>query len=103
MDRGASLNGFLILFSLGCLSMGFLISWINIPVSTAMMRIVDRDKLSKVSSILGIGSQGMIPIASGLADRVLQALGSAALLFICAAGFTATALLCLSSRPLREL
>lgn len=103
VDRGASLNGFLILFSLGCLMMGFLISWINIPVSTAMMRIVDRDKLSKVSSILGIGSQGMIPIASVLAGLVLQALGSAALLFICAAGFTVTALLCLSSRPLREL
>ncbi len=102
-DRGASLNVFLIVFCLGCLAMGFLVSWINIPVSTAMMRIVDRDKLSKVNSITSIGSQGMIPVASVLAGAVLQSLGSSALLFICSAGFTVTALLMLMNRPLREL
>ena len=103
VGRGASLNGFLIVFCLGCLAMGFLVSWINIPVSTAMMRIVDRDKLSKVNSIISIGSQGMIPVASVLAGAVLQSLGSSALLFICAGGFTVTALLMLMNRPLRDL
>ena len=47
VDRGNSVNGFLIVFSSGALMFGFLISYINIPMSTALMRIVDREMLSK--------------------------------------------------------
>ena len=83
--------------------MGFLISYINIPISTVMMRMVDKDKLSKVSSIISIGSQGMIPIASVLAGAALQAFGSTLLLAICAAGFTVTAVLLLTNRDVRTL
>ena len=67
------------------------------------MRIVDKDKLSKVSSITSVGSQGMIPIASVLAGIVLQSFGSAVLLFICSLGFTATAVMLLMNKPVREL
>ncbi len=102
-DSGVSLNGFLILFCLGSLGMGFLISLINIPLGTAMMRIVDRDKLSKVNSITSIGSQGMIPIASVLAGAVLEGFGSTALLCGCSLGFTVTALLLLKNKAVREL
>lgn len=102
-DRSVSLNGFLIGFCLGCLAMGFLISRINIPVNTALMRIVDKDKLSKVGSIISVGSQGMTPVASVLAGAAIRAPGTSALLFICAAGFSVTALLTLASRPLRKL
>ena len=45
----------------------------------------------------------MIPVASVLAGAVLQSLDSSALLFICAGGFTVTALLMLANKPLREL
>jgi len=101
--RGNCLNVFLpLLCAGGCVS-GLLLSFINIPVSTAIMRVVDRDKLSKVNSIISIGSQGMIPIASVLAGIVLQSFGSAALLFICSLGFTATAVMLLMSKPVREL
>ena len=103
VDRGASLNGFLVAFSLGFLMMGALISFINIPINTAIMRIVDRDKLSKVGSIINIGSQGMIPIASVLAGLILKTLGSTALLAVCSLGFTVTALLMLFNRRIREL
>ncbi len=103
VDRGASINGFLLVFSLGCLVIGTLISFINIPVSTAIMRIVDRDKLSKVNSIISIGSQGMIPVASVLAGLILETLGSTALLAVSSLGFTATALLMLFSKRVREL
>ena len=103
VDRGVSLNAFLITYCLGALVMGFLVSYINIPVSTAVMRTVDRDKLSKVASITSIGSQGMIPVASVLAGWVLQSLGSTSLLFICAAGFTVMAVLLLLNKPVREL
>lgn len=103
VDRGASLNGFLIVLCLGWLAMGFLISYINIPITTVMMRIVDKDKLSKVSSITSIGSQGMIPVASVLAGLVLEAMGTTQLLVFCSLGFTVTALMMLTNRHIREL
>ena len=103
VDRGVSLNGFLLLFCLGTLLIGFLIPLVNIPVSTVLMRVVDRDKLSKVSSITSVLSQGLIPIASVLAGAVLQGFGSAPLLFVCAAGFTVTALFLLLNRQVRAI
>lgn len=103
VDRGSTMNLFLFAFSTGSLIIGLMIAWINIPVTTVMMRIVDRDKLSKVNSIMSIGSQGMIPIASVLAGAILQGLGSTALLFLCTIGFTVTALLTLKSRTVRDI
>ena len=103
VERGTSLNAFLIAFCAGCLMTGFLVSYVNIPINTTMMRIVDKDKLSKVTSIISIISQGMIPIASVLAGAILGSLGSTMLLVICAVGFTATAVLTIFSRTIREL
>ncbi|MBO4360585.1 MAG: MFS transporter [Eubacteriaceae bacterium] len=100
---GISLNGFLLVFGAGCLAVGFLLSLINIPLTTAIQRRVESNMLSKVSSILSVGSQGMIPIASVMAGAALQAFGSTMLLAICAAGFTVTALLLLTNRHARSL
>ena len=98
-----SLNAFLLVFGTGCLAVGFLLSFINIPLQTAIQRSVERDKLSKVSSIVSVGSQGMIPIASVLAGAALQAFGSTMLLAICAVGLTITAVLLLTNRQVRSL
>ena len=98
-----SLNAFLLVFSTGCLAIGFLLSLINIPLNTTIQRRVERNKLSKVGSIVSVGSQGMIPIASVLAGAALQAFGSTMLLVICAAGFTITAVLLLTNRHVRSL
>ena len=103
VDRGNALNIFLPLFCLGGFVTGLQLSFINIPISTAIMRVVERDKLSKVNSIISIGSQGMIPIASVLAGAVLQSFGSTILLFACSLGFTVTAILLLINKPVREL
>ena len=103
VDRGSSLNSFLIAFCLICLAVGAMISFINIPSSTVMMQIIDKDKLSKVTSIISIGSQGMVPIASMLAGSLLQKQGSTALLAVCAIGFLATALLLLMNSRIREI
>ncbi|MBR5343948.1 MAG: MFS transporter [Oscillospiraceae bacterium] len=103
VDRGLSLNAFLLLFSLGCLLIGFSIVFINIPVNTALMRAVDRDKLSKVTSFISMISQGLIPIASVLAGLVLRFLGSTPLLIGCTAGFAAAALFLLFNREAREI
>ena len=98
-----SLNAFLLVFSTGCLAVGFLLSFINIPLNTTIQQRVEKNKLSKVSSIMSVGSQGMIPIASVLAGAALQAFGSTILLVICAAGFTITAVLLLTNRHVRSL
>ena len=103
VERGVSLNAFLILFGIGCLLIGWLLSYINIPISTTIMRVVDRDKLSKVSSIISVLSQGLVPIASVAAGFILQLFGSSALLAFCSAGFTAAALMLLFSKRVREI
>ena len=103
VDRGNLLNVFLATLAGGCLLIGLLNAWINIPLSTALMQVVDRDKLSKVNSIISIGSQGMIPLSSVLAGAVLQSFGASTLLFACTFGFTVTAVLMLVSKFLREL
>ena len=101
--RGVSLNAFLLLFCLGCVILGALIVNINIPLSTTVMRVIDKDMLSKVSSLISIASQGLIPIASVLAGAVLQYMGSTVLLAVCALGFTAAAVMLLLSKSAREI
>ena len=103
VDRGLSLNGFLVLLCVGSLLIGFLVVMINVPTSTVLMRVVDRDKLSKVSSIVSIVSQGLTPISSVLAGSVLQYLGSTPLLLVCSLGFTATALFLLFNKQVRNI
>ena len=103
VDRGLSLNAFLILFCVGALLIGFLVVMINVPTSTVLMRVVDRDKLSKVSSIVSIVSQGLTPISSVLAGSVLQYLGSTPLLLVCSLGFTATALFLLFNKKVQDI
>lgn len=101
--RGISLNAFLILFSIGCFLIGLLLVFINIPINTTLMQIVDKDQLSKVGSILSLFSQGLIPIASVAAGAVLQSLGCTWLLAICSAGITVTALIWLFNKTAREI
>ncbi|MBR3342876.1 MAG: MFS transporter [Solobacterium sp.] len=103
VDHGTQISYFLIAFSLGFFAIGILISNTNIPINTAIMRIVDRDKLSKVSSIISIGSQGMTPIAAVLAGIILNAFGSTALLAFCTLGFAVTAVILLFSPQIKEL
>ena len=101
--RDVSLNAFLLLFCLGCVILGALIVNINIPLNTTVMRVIDKDMLSKVSSLISIASQGLIPIASVLAGAVLQYMGSTVLLAVCALGFTAAAVMLLLSKSAREI
>ena len=98
-----SLNVFLVLMTFGTFVLGYLLPCINIPINTAFMRIIDRDKLSKVSSITSVCSQGLIPIATVIAGVILQYLSSTVLLIVCAAGFTATALFLLFNKQVAEI
>ena len=103
VDRGLSLNLFLLLLAAGSFALGFFLVFVNVPISTLLMRTVDKQQLSKVSSIISVVTQGLVPIAAVLAGLILQYLGTSALLFFCAAGSGASALMLLTSRKVREL
>lgn len=103
VDRGVSLNSFLIMLCIGSLVIGFLLTGVNIPINTAIMKTVEKDKLSKVSSIISITAQGLVPIASVLAGAILQSVGSTALLAVCSVGFLTAALILLFNKAKNEI
>ena len=103
IDLGSQVSAFLVALCLGFLALGFLVASINVPASTVLMRVVDRDKLSKVNSLTNVGSQGMVPIASVLAGAILETFGSTALLGFCSLGFAATAVALLFNRQIDGL
>ena len=98
-----SISAFLVALCTGGLIWGFLLPNINIPISTTFMRVVDRDKLSKVTSITAVFSQGLIPIATALAGVILQYFGCTVLLSVCTAGFAVTALFLLFNKETKKI
>ena len=82
---------------------GIVIVLTNVPSSVAMMRIVDKDKFGKVSSVMNIGSQGLIPLAMFLGGLAITYLGSVGLLAVCSGGLIITALVLFFARPVRDL
>ena len=82
---------------------GVLIVLINVPSTIAMMRIIEKDKFGKVSSVINIGSQGLTPIAVLLGGVALEYMGSLGLLIICAIGFLIPTLVLFFAPSIREL
>lgn len=76
---------------------------INVPSSVSMMKMVDKDKFGKVTSVTNIGSQGLIPLATFLGGVVITTLGSIGLLFICCGGLLLITLIIFFSKAIREL
>ena len=102
VKTGVSLNAFLGVLCLIGIILGTLIACVNIPTTTALMRMVDKNMMGKVSSITSIGAQGMVPIASVLAGLILKYMGSASLLMFCSVGFTLTALFLIKNKDINE-
>ena len=85
--KGAfDINIMLIILMVGSLGMGLTLPAINIPTSTKLMTLVEKDKLGKVSSVTDVGSQGLIPLSNLLAGLVISAFGPSWLLVGCATG-----------------
>ena len=76
---------------------------INVPSSVSMMKMVDKDKFGKVTSVTNIGSQGLIPLATFLGGVAITTLGSIGLLFICCGGLMLITLIIFFSKAIREL
>ncbi len=76
---------------------------INVPSITAMMKLVDKDKYGKISSVTNIGSQGLIPLSMFLGGIALNYIGSIGLLSICAGGLLITSLILFFIKPVRDI
>lgn len=85
------INYFLIGTSIIFFFAGIAIVNINVPLATLFQRKIEKEKMAKVWSLINIGSQGMIPIASFLAGIIIKGSGVGVLFVICAVGFILTA------------
>lgn len=85
------------------LIIGMLLVLVNVSTSTLMMKIVDKDKMGKVTSVSSIGSQGLIPVAMFLGGVAITYLGSAGLLIVCTAGLLITTLFLFFNKSIKEL
>ncbi len=97
------INALLIIVIAILFVVGVCIVLINVPSTTVMMRIVDKDKFGKVSSVSNIGSQGLIPLSMFLGGLALNYIGSIGLLATCAGGLLITSLILFFIKPVREI
>ena len=98
-----SINALLIIMIVAFFIVGILLVLINVPTSTAMMKIIDKDKFGKVTAVTNIGSQGLIPLAMFLGGLAITYIGSFGLLAICAGGLTIISLFLFFNKSFRDI
>lgn len=98
-----SINALLIILLVILFFIGVTIVLINIPSAAAMMKIIDKDKFGKVSSVTNIGSQGLIPLSMFLGGVAITYMGSLGMLIACAGGLLATSLVLFFVPSVREI
>jgi len=96
-------NVVLIVFTIVCLCIGLTIVTINIPTSTRVMTIVDKDKLGKVSSVVSVGSQGLVPLANFIAGLIISGLGASWLLVFSTSGFVLITIMLMVNKHVAKL
>lgn len=99
----AHINVMLIAFIPIGIAMGMTLITINIPISTKMLTIVDKDKLGKVNSVIDVGSQGLIPLSNFLAGLVISGLGPSWLCIICTLGLVSMTLFLVLNKYVKQL
>ena len=97
------INTLLIITIITFFAVGVLLVLTNVPSSVAMMKLVEKDKFGKVSSVMNIGSQGLIPLAMFLGGLAITYMGSVGLLAVCSGGLVITALFLFFARPVRDI
>ncbi|MBQ0009926.1 MAG: MFS transporter [Ruminococcus sp.] len=102
VEKGAGFNAFLIISTVLFFAVGGLISMTNIPATTKLQTIVEKDKLGKVSSILNVGAMGLTPLSSFLAGIVLEYAGIFTLLTVCSIGMMIPLVLLFASKAIRD-
>ena len=99
----ADINVILITFVPIGITMGMTLITINIPITTKMLTIVDKDKLGKVNSVVDVGSQGLIPLSNFLAGLVISGLGPSWLCIISTGGLTLMTIFLILNKHVKQL
>ena len=99
----ADINVMLIAFVPIGITMGMVLITINIPITTKMLTIVDKDKLGKVNSVIDVGSQGLIPLSNFLAGLVISGLGASWLCIISTAGLSLMTIFLVVNKHVKQL
>lgn len=99
----ADINVMLIAFVPIGITMGMMLIAINIPITTKMLTIVDKDKLGKVNSVIDVGSQGLIPLSNFLAGLVISGLGASWLCIISTAGLSLMTIFLVVNKHVKQL
>lgn len=98
-----SINFLLIFMLIAFVLVGSLSVMINVPSTTIMMILIDKDKFGKVSSVVNIGTQGLIPLSTFLAGIFITYFSSVGLLFICFAGVSIVSIILLFSKAIKDI
>ena len=99
----SDINFMLIAFIPIGIAMGMTLITINIPITTKMLTIVDKDKLGKVNSVVDVGSQGLIPLSNFLAGLVISGLGPSWLCIISTAGLSLMTVFLVLNKHVKQL
>jgi MFS family permease len=94
---------YMIISSTAILITGIFNGMINIPFNVAVMKTVDKQMLGRVSSVLGTISNGLTPIAIGLAGVVIDNFGALSIFYIGAVSIFITGLLASSNKHIKQL
>lgn len=98
-----NVNLFIILILVIFFLIGIIVSFVNIPTSTTIARVCDKSMLGKVSSLMNVGCQGLIPLSSFIAGFIIEYLGNSYLLFFCCGGFILISILFILNKRVNEL
>ena len=103
VNNVADINVMLVAFIPIGITMGMTLIKINIPITTKMLTIVDKDKLGKVNSVIDVGSQGLIPLSNVLAGLVISGLGPSWLCIISTAGLSLMTVFLVINKHIKQL
>ena len=98
-----SINVILLTLAVGALFMGLTLPFVNIPISTKVMTLTEKDKLGKVGSVMDVGTQGLIPLSNLLAGLVINTFGPSWLLIMSAAGLCLLTVVLFINKHIKEL
>ena len=103
VNNVADINVVLVAFIPIGITMGMTLITINIPITTKMLTIVDKDKLGKVNSVVDVGSQGLIPLSNFLAGLVISGLGPSWLCIISTVGLSLMTVFLVMNKHIKQL
>lgn len=98
-----NINVFIISLALAMFIMGLVLIGVNIPISVATQKNIPEGMLAKVSSVMNIGSMGLIPFASLLGGIIISYFGSGVLFIIIAIGISIVTTLIILSKEISNI